>query len=194
MYVLGPDGKASLPTEDLQLHKIRSRLSGKLKDPEHDWFTNFGNLANTNASNQDLNPPFRLKWIRRYEGTFKHTPVCGGERMYTHTAEGQIFAVEQETGRLLWRRYWPGVHLSFTSPIYHEERLFVPQAGIKGSLLRCLDAATGELIWQAPRRNNVKVLLLMDVGGSMDPHARVVSTLFSAAHASKHFRDFHAYR
>ena len=50
-----------------------------------------------------------------------------------------------------------------------------------------------ELEWRAPRRNNVKVLLLMDVGGSMDPHAAVVSTLFSAAAQSKHFREFHAF-
>ena len=70
--------------------------------------------------------------------------------MYTHTAEGQIIAVEQETGRLLWRRYWPGVYLSFTSPIYHQEKLLVPQAGIEQSVLRCLDAATGKLLWEAP--------------------------------------------
>ena len=70
--------------------------------------------------------------------------------MYTHTAEGQIFAVEQETGRLLWRRYWPDVYLSFTSPLYYNEKLLVPQAGMKQSRLRCLDAATGELLWEAP--------------------------------------------
>ncbi|MCP5111384.1 MAG: PQQ-binding-like beta-propeller repeat protein, partial [bacterium] len=70
--------------------------------------------------------------------------------MVTHTSEGQIIAVEQETGRLLWRRYFPDVHLSFTSPLYHEERLLIPQAGMKQSRVRCLDAATGELQWEAP--------------------------------------------
>jgi outer membrane protein assembly factor BamB len=73
--------------------------------------------------------------------------------MYTHTAEGQLFAVEQETGRLLWRRYWPGVHLSFTAPIYFrsgsKERLIVPQAGMERSRMRCLDAANGALVWEA---------------------------------------------
>lgn len=49
-----------------------------------------------------------------------------------------------------------------------------------------------ELVFRPPRRNNVKLLLLMDVGGSMDPHARVVSQLFSAAQQSKHFRAFQA--
>ena len=150
LYVLGPKGKAPLPSKDLQLWKIRSPLTSELAEAKYDWFTNFGNLASTNANEQGLKPPFKIKWIRRYEGTFKHIPVCGGGRMYTHTAEGQIFAVEQETGRLLWRRYWPGVHVSFTSPIYHKERLLVPQAGMKKSSMRCLDAGTGDLLWEAP--------------------------------------------
>lgn len=154
LYVLGSDGKASLPTDDLELRTIRSPLVGQYADSKYDWFTNYGDLQNTNSNEQGIKPPVRIKWIRRYKGTFKHLPVCGGGRMYTHTAEGQIFAVEQDTGRLLWRRYWPGVHLSFTSPIYYKrdggERLLLPQAGIKGSSMRCLDAATGELLWEAP--------------------------------------------
>ena len=150
LYVLGPEGKASLPSKDLGLWKVRSPITGKLADPEYDWFSNHADLANTNANHQNVKPPFRIRWIRRYEGTFKHLPVCGGGRMYTHTAEGQIFAVEQDTGRLLWRRYWPDVHLSFTSPLYYKERLLLPQAGMKKSRLRCLDAATGELLWEVP--------------------------------------------
>jgi outer membrane protein assembly factor BamB len=150
LYALGPEGKSPLPTEDLQLTKIRSPLSGKLADRRYDWYTNFGDFGNTNANDQGIRPPLRVKWVRRFEGSFKHLPVCGGGRVYLHTAEGQILAVEQETGRLLWRRFWPGVHVSYTSPLYHEERLLVPQAGLDRSLLRCLDAATGELVWEAP--------------------------------------------
>lgn len=150
LYALGPGGKAGLPDKDLGLHNIRSPLTSKLADAKYDWFTNYGDLSNCNANDQGFRPPLKMKWVRRYEGTFKHLPVFGGGRMYTHTAEGQIFAVEQETGRLLWRRYWPDVHLSFTSPIYWQGRLLVPQAGLKRSLLRCLDAATGKLIWEAP--------------------------------------------
>lgn len=150
LYVLGPGGKAPLPDKDLQLWKIRTPLSSKLADARYDWSTNYGNLANTNANSQGLQTPLKIKWIRRYEGTYKHVPTCGGGRMYTHTAEGQIFAVEQETGRLLWRRYFPEVYLSFTAPIYVNERLLLPQAGMKQSRLRCLSAASGELIWEVP--------------------------------------------
>jgi outer membrane protein assembly factor BamB len=152
LYVLGP--KKSSPgmivSKDLETWKIRNKLTGNLTDSKHDWYTNFGNFANTNANEQGVKPPFKMKWIRRFEGTVKHFSVCGGGRMYTHTAEGQIFAVEQETGRLLWRCYFPGVHVSYTAPLYHKGRLYVPQAGLNECQLRCLDAATGRLIWEVP--------------------------------------------
>ncbi|MEX0704037.1 MAG: PQQ-binding-like beta-propeller repeat protein [Planctomycetales bacterium] len=150
LYVFGGDGTAPQPTKDLGISKIRSPLTGPLAGAKHDWYTNYGDFAGTNANDQGLRPPLRMRWARRLEGTVKHVPVCGGGRLYTHTAEGQIIAVEQDTGRLLWRRYWPEVYLSFTSPLYVDGKLLVPQAGIKQSRMRCLDAATGQLLWEAP--------------------------------------------
>ncbi len=150
LYVFGGDGKAPLPQKDLRVWKSRSSLSGPLADGKFDWYTNYGNFSGTNANAQGLKPPLRMRWARRLEGTVKHLPVCGGGRLYTHTAEGQIIAVEQDTGRLLWRRHWPDVYLSFTSPLYVAGKLLVPQAGIKRSRMRCLDAATGKLLWEAP--------------------------------------------
>ena len=40
-----------------------------------------------------------------------------------------------------------------------------------------------------PRRSNVRVLLLLDVGGSMDPHAELCSRLFSAARRASNFKE-----
>ena len=150
LYVLGPGADAPLPTKELDLCRIRSPLTSGSEDPRFDWFTSFGDWGNTNVSPQALKLPLRVKWIRRFEGTTKHFSTCGGGRMYTHTAEGQVFAVEQETGRLLWRRYFPGVHICYTSPLYHQGRVLVPQAGLNLCRLRCLDAATGALLWEAP--------------------------------------------
>lgn len=50
-----------------------------------------------------------------------------------------------------------------------------------------------EMRWTRGRKNAVKLLLLMDVGGSMDPYANVCSQLFSAAHSSSHFKDLQYY-
>ncbi|MBI4208260.1 MAG: VWA domain-containing protein [Deltaproteobacteria bacterium] len=47
-----------------------------------------------------------------------------------------------------------------------------------------------DLIFDSPHKNISELLLLMDTGGSMDPYAELVETLFSAAHASKHFKTF----
>ena len=99
LYVLGHDGKAPLPRQDLGLEKVCSALTGKYADAKFDWFTNYGNLQNTNANDQGVKPPLKIKWLRRYKGTFKHLPVCGGGRMYTHTSEGQVFAGLSRTGQ-----------------------------------------------------------------------------------------------
>lgn len=50
-----------------------------------------------------------------------------------------------------------------------------------------------ELVFRPPRENNVKLLLLMDVGGSMTPYAQLTSRLFSAAHQVSHFKSFESY-
>ncbi len=57
----------------------------------------------------------------------------------------------------------------------------------------CKNAGELEFIWQRSRKNAVKVLLLMDVGGSMDSYSLLCSRFFSAAHSSSHFKDFQFY-
>jgi outer membrane protein assembly factor BamB len=150
LYVFAPGGNAKQPENDLGVSKIRSALTGPLAEPKYDWYTNYGNFSGTNSNDQGLAAPLRMRWTRRLEGTVKHLPVCGGGRLYMHTAEGQIVAVEQDTGRHLWRHYFPDVYLSFTSPLYIDGKLLIPQAGMKKSMVRCLDAATGKLLWEAP--------------------------------------------
>jgi uncharacterized protein with von Willebrand factor type A (vWA) domain len=50
-----------------------------------------------------------------------------------------------------------------------------------------------ELVMHPPRRNRLKLVLLMDVGGSMDPHARVVERLFTAASRVGRFARFRSF-
>jgi uncharacterized protein with von Willebrand factor type A (vWA) domain len=49
------------------------------------------------------------------------------------------------------------------------------------------------LVWQKSRKNAVKVLLAMDVGGSMHPYLRLCSQLFSAVNSQTHFKDLKTY-
>lgn len=50
-----------------------------------------------------------------------------------------------------------------------------------------------ELVFRKPRKPNTRVILMMDVGGSMDPYARLVSGLFSAAKRATHWRELRTY-
>jgi uncharacterized protein len=50
-----------------------------------------------------------------------------------------------------------------------------------------------EIVMRPPKRTNVRVVLLMDVGGSMDPHAELVSQMFSASKRASNFRELKTY-
>jgi uncharacterized protein len=45
----------------------------------------------------------------------------------------------------------------------------------------CRNAGELEFVWDRSRKKKIKLLLLMDAGGTMTPHAEIVSRLFSAA-------------
>lgn len=57
----------------------------------------------------------------------------------------------------------------------------------------CRNAGEIELVFRPPRRNNVRLLLLMDVGGTMDPYFEPVSQLLTALHEYHGLREFRSY-
>ncbi len=50
-----------------------------------------------------------------------------------------------------------------------------------------------EVVLRPPRRPNTRVILVMDVGGSMEPYAHLCSRLFSAASKATHFKELRTY-
>ena len=50
-----------------------------------------------------------------------------------------------------------------------------------------------QIRYKKPRRNTIKVLLLMDSGGSMEPYSNLCSRLFQAASRSNRFKDLKVY-
>src|SRR5690606_15182687 len=50
-----------------------------------------------------------------------------------------------------------------------------------------------EIKTRPPRRPNLRLVLLLDVGGSMDPHALLLSRLFTAARKATHLRELKTY-
>ena len=57
----------------------------------------------------------------------------------------------------------------------------------------CENAGSLKIRYKNPRKNTVKVLLLMDSGGSMEYYAGLCSMLFQAATKSNHFKELHTY-
>lgn len=57
----------------------------------------------------------------------------------------------------------------------------------------CENAGEIELDFRPERINRMRIVLLMDAGGSMEPHAALVSRLFTAANELKTFKTFDSY-
>jgi uncharacterized protein with von Willebrand factor type A (vWA) domain len=50
-----------------------------------------------------------------------------------------------------------------------------------------------EVVTKPPSRPNTRVILMMDVGGSMDPYVELMSRLFSATKRATHFKELRTY-
>ena len=57
----------------------------------------------------------------------------------------------------------------------------------------CRNAGEIELVFRAPRKNDVRLLLLMDVGGTMDPFVEPMSQLLTALHEERGLRALEPY-
>ncbi len=57
----------------------------------------------------------------------------------------------------------------------------------------CRNGGELEIVFRSPKRNRLKLVLLMDVGGSMDPYAHLVERLFTAASRAGRFAKFRSY-
>jgi len=57
----------------------------------------------------------------------------------------------------------------------------------------CKNGGEIEILYRQEKRNNVRLVLFMDVGGTMDPYYEPVSRLLTALHEERSLRDFKAY-
>ena len=69
-----------------------------------------------------------------------------------------------------------------------------PELDLDGTIQKTADNAGDiELAWDKARENRVHLVLILDSGGSMDPHAQLVPQLFTAAKELKGFKSLTAY-
>ena len=57
----------------------------------------------------------------------------------------------------------------------------------------CNNGGCLSIVMDKPRKNTVKLLLLMDSGGTMIPYTNLLNDLFHSVHKSNHFKDIKTY-
>jgi outer membrane protein assembly factor BamB len=83
------------------------------------------------------------------------TPVTDGERVYAYFGNQGLFCYDLD-GKPLWSKKWEQVPTRFSwgtaaSPVLYKDRLFIVNDNEKRSFMVCLNAKTGEQIWEIER-------------------------------------------
>jgi len=108
-----------------------------------------------------------LRWEKQVHegkpGTPRHlknsyaseTPVTDGERIYVYFGNLGLYCFDLE-GNLIWEKAMPPVKIRYdwgtaSSPVLHDDRLYIINDNEEGSYLLALNAKTGEEIWQIAR-------------------------------------------
>jgi hypothetical protein len=110
-----------------------------------DWPMLAHDAQRSGASPDELRPPFERKWYRLFpsEGIQSGVqPVVARGRLYLGTLRGFLYALDAESGRVLWRFQAGGSILH--SAATDGDRVYFGAADGK---VYALNAATGDLLW-----------------------------------------------
>ena len=86
--------------------------------------------------------------------------------------------------------------LAFRKLRQFSTRLDIPKTelDIAGTIDKtCNNGGYLQIVMDKPRKNSVKLLLLMDSGGTMIPFSSLLNELFQAVHKSNHYKDVKTY-
>lgn len=117
------------------------------------------------------------------EGRHKRAVQVAGERHFKDFREDNILDIRQ-------------FQMAFRKLRQYSSRLDIAKTelDIDGTIDEtCNHAGSLRLVWDRPRKNTVKLLLLFDSDGSMMPYSRLCNQLFQAVSKSNHFKDLKVY-
>jgi len=110
-----------------------------------DWTTVRGNPQRTGYVSASVRPPFRVAWVRHFVRERLSPcvePIVADDKLLLATHNGNLYALDAETGEHLWRFQAKGAFLH--SPAFQDG--IVVAACTDGGVY-ALDAATGKLRW-----------------------------------------------
>ncbi len=170
--------ETALSKEDIE-QKFKERL--KDQDSEHNggsyWI---GTMGKTQFGNTGGNlGGVRVGGKTGYQSAF----AVVGARKYRDFRDDRVMDNRQFTQALRKLR-------QFSS------RLDIPETelDLDGTVNKtCNNGGCLEIVMQKPRKNAVKLLLLMDSGGTMIPYTTLLNDLFQSVHKSNHYKDVKAY-
>jgi len=168
----------TLTKEDIE-QKFKERL--KDQDSEHNggsfWI---GTMGKTQFGNTGGNlGGVRVGGQTGYQSAF----AVVGARKYRDFRDDRIMDNRQFTQALRKLRQF-------------STRLDIPETelDIDGTVNKtCNNGGCLQIVMQKPRKNAVKLLLLMDSGGTMIPYTTLLNDLFQSVHKSNHYKDVKTY-
>ena len=91
-----------------------------------------------------VKPPFRRLWRFGDRPLLEFPPVFAAGRLYFVNNNATAFALDANTGKVLWKRRIG--RLNASSPAYHRHRLYIVNL-VPGHVIK-LDARTGRTLWK----------------------------------------------
>ncbi len=171
--------------EDLQIDKedVEEKFRQRLKDQdsEHNggsfWI---GTMGKTSFGNTGGNVGgVRVGGKTGYQSAF----AVVGARKYRDFRDDRVLDNRQ-------------FQMAFRKLRQFSSRLDIPETelDIDGTVDKtCGNGGCLQIVMQKPRKNAVKLLLLMDSGGTMIPFSSLLNDLFQAIHKSNHYKDVKTY-
>jgi len=170
--------EAQISKEDVE-EKFRQRM--KDQDNEHNggsfWIgtmgkTSFGNMGGNVGG-------VRVGGKTGYQSAFSVV----GERKYKDFRNDRVIDNRQ-------------FQMAFRKLRHFSSKLDIPETelDIDGTVDKtCYHGGCLQIVMKKPRKNAVKLLLLMDSGGTMIPYSKLLNDLFQAVHKSNHYKDVKTY-
>lgn len=172
-------------TEELQIDKddVEEKFRQRLKDQdsEHNggsyWIgtmgkTSFGNMGGNVGG-------VRVGGKTGYQSAFSVV----GARKYSDFRDDKVLDNRQ-------------FQLAFRKLRQFSSRLDIPESelDIENTVDKtCNHGGCLQIVMKKPRKNTVKLLLLMDSGGTMIPYSFLLNELFQAVYKSNHYKDVKTY-
>ena len=171
--------------EDLQIDKedVEEKFRQRLKDQdsEHNggsfWI---GTMGKTSFGNTGGNVGgVRVGGKTGYQSAF----AVVGARKYRDFRDDRVLDNRQ-------------FQMAFRKLRQFSSRLDIPETELDINVTvdkTCNNGGCLQIVMQKPRKNAVKLLLLMDSGGTMIPFSSLLNDLFQAIHKSNHYKDVKTY-